>query len=553
MHHSQLVQTLRLLTPEELENVHLFVQSPLFNEANRFHDTVSLFLFLKDFFPDFDDPALEKMKAGALLFPERKNPKAELEKAMSHLFRVLRYFITVQTFALKGNKSPRTGRQSEASEDPVSFINGTRQQLALMRFYSERLFQKPFKQLPPKGKSRQAESSNYLQNLYDKLREELAGVQNLPAFGDYEFNDFLYLGLLLEQEKAHYDELQERDLANRNLLPAMEALDKFYLRMKLDMLCRLQHQASMSLPFEENSDDAERFAVNRRITSESMYSLRATPYIKDADIMAYMILLECLVESEPARSDATALLAQDKMVEAKHLLPRTRYTDLLVMLRSYWSRRYRATRNPDFLAQVFSLQYAQLEDILPDEPIPASHLHNMVATGLQLGRVEAVAHMLTAFQHRIVGASHPDVLRAIWQTMQLFADKQYAAAARSMPHYYAYGELEDMLLYAQAATLNVKICYETGELLDEGPFNMYRATAKRIERDKGLPPTVRAERLRFFKPVLALFKLQEKQKQHAGGYFKDELQEIAELIQANPVVEKEWLLAKLAALSARQV
>jgi hypothetical protein len=540
---SPLIQTLQLLSQEEFETLHLFVASPLFNEVNRYHDTISLFDYLRPFYPEFTHADLQKEIAGSKLFPERKNPKSEVEKAMSHLMRVVRQFITFQQFAVKGVRTPRSARE-EIYQNPISLLNFARQQLALMRFYSDRMHQKPLTQASNEGDTQEIQASeHYFLNLYEKLKKELGAVQDFSGFEEYERSDFFYFGFLLEQEKALFDSLEHKRDGNRNLLTAMESLDRYYLVTKLDMLIRIMHQMKMAIPFSKDSEEMNRFVTNRDITLQLVHSLAAENYLQSPVIVLYCTLLECLTNEDPDSADQAADRFYVLINEGRHLVPATTRQDFKVMLRSYWARRYRQTREMRFSEKVFLMQMEQLRDLSTEEPIPSSQMHNILATAIKLRKADEAEGILDAMQYRIVGTSNPEIVRNLWWAMLRYEQGRVSEARSVLPHYYVYGDLDDIIFYASAATLDVKICYDLDTLDEDQHNNMVRATSARIVRDKALTPEARQERERFFPLAMRLFKLKQKIRLKKGNHGKD-LDTIRHDIQEAPVVHKEWLLEK---------
>jgi hypothetical protein len=541
---SPLIQTLQLLSQEEFETLYLFVASPLFNEVNRYHDTVALFEYIRLHYPGFDHPDLAKDQAGIHLFPDRKNPKAELEKAMSHLMRVVRQFITFQHFAIRGSKKSRSNNREDNYTNPVSLLNFARQQLALMRFYSERLHQIPMSHAAKDGeKTEKQNTENFFLNLYDKLNKELGAVQDFSGFEGYEHGDYLYYNFLLEQEKALYDSLEQRRDGNRNLLHAIESLDQFYLVTKLDMLCKIMHQVKMAIPFSKDPEALDRLKANLKSTLHQVHSLAEESYLQSPIIVFYCTLLECLTHEDPLVADAAADRFYLLIKEGSTLIPAQNLQDYKVVLRSYWARRSRHTREPRFSEKVFMLQSEQLKEMHPEEVIPASQLHNILATAIKLNKPDEAESILNSLQFRIVGSANPEILRGIWWTMLRLAQSRFEEAATLLPHYYVYGQMDDIIFYSWAAILDIKIRYELDTLDDDVHSNMVRATSARIERDKTLTPDARRERELFFPMALKLYKLKQKIRLKKGNHTKD-LQGLHADIAVATVVHKEWLLEK---------
>lgn len=547
MHNSTLIQTLRLFTQAEIERLHLFVDSPIFNEANRFHDKKNLFEYLKPYFPAFEHDSLHKDIAAQELFRERKDKVLELRKAMSQLMRIVRRFIHFQYFAVKGSlTSASNASDEESTEDLTSFA---RQQLALMRFYSERLHQQPVSgqgrennKKAEKGKARR-HAENFFMNQYRKLKEALVKQTVFSHFDEYDFNDILYYRFLLEQEKVVFDSLSERRANDGNLLTAIESLDHFYLLTKLDMMIRLSHLEKMALPFPPDSEEYQRFNDNREITFLLLDALNRKNYLLTPDIQVYRALLQFLTLDDPTQADEAADLFGALLGEHAALITASRVSDFKIMLRSHWARRYRQTRDLLFVERIFDLQMDQLHQMRPNENIPASQLLNILLTSLKLRETAKAEQLLLDYEHRISGTKYPDICRMLWWAMVRFAQKRHAEAEKILPHYYVYGDFEDFQMHAIAMMLNVKICYELGSLEDEQGLNMMRATTKRVKEDKTMKPQDREAHLNFVKYAKEIFKLKEKKRLKKAD-ISSKLKALREEIAAANVIEKEWLLEK---------
>ncbi|MBV6440075.1 MAG: hypothetical protein DYG98_17970 [Haliscomenobacteraceae bacterium CHB4] len=555
MQNSTLLQTLRLFTQAEIERLHLFVDSPIFNEANRFHDKKNLFEYLKPHYPEFDTEVLKKEIVAQKLFGERKNSVLELEKAMSQLMRIVRQFIHFQYFAVKGSLTSSSDvREEESTGDLTSFA---RQQLALMRFYSERLHQHPnatynIAQEKTDTKTEKGKTprhvENFFLNQYRKLKEALARQSNFSQYDEYDFNDILYFRFLLEQEKALFDSLSDKRAGDDNLLVAIEELDKFYLLTKLDMMSRLSHQEKLALPYPPDSQEYQRLNYNREITLLLLDFLNQKNYMLTPGIQMYSALLHFLTLDDSSLADQAADLFDILLREYGHSITASRVSDFKIMLRAHWARRYRQTRDLRFVERIFNLQTDQLQNMKPHEFIPASHLLNIVLTSLKLLKLEKAEQILLEYEHRITGTNQPDICRALWWAMVRLAQKRYAEAAQTLPHYYVYGDFGDFQMYAIAMLVNVKICYELDTLEDEQGINMVRATTKRIKEDTTMKPHDREAHLHFAKYAREIFKLKMK-KRLKNADINGKLDALRTEIAAAHVIEKEWLLEKCGELA----
>jgi hypothetical protein len=558
MHESPLLRTLQLLTPEEFDMLEKFVASPIFNEANRFNDTVRLFEYLQGYYPDFADPALEKSVAGRVLYPTRGNPVNEVERTMTQLMHIVKQFINFRYSAVKGGRVVRSGRKSNITQDPVALLNFARQQLALMRFYSERLAQKPVDTPPAvpvasdgSGKKRRVKrAENFFQNLYQELEDVFQEQRQFDQFEEYEFSDFFYFRYLSAQEKAMYDSLSEWSAQDGfvNLLVASENLDRFYLLSKLDQMCKLVHLQQIAMPFAEDSDEYRRLMTNQKLTVKMTELLMQHDYdYNDPSIALYFTLLQLLTKKKPEKTDVLAVKFFQLLRRHRDLLPAKRFRDFNVIVRSYWARRYRQTRDRQFLEQLFQSHQEDLEQMRrKEEDIQSTHFQGILFNAIKLGHLDWAAAFLDEFSSKITATPEPDTVADVGRAMLLFAQSRYAEAARRLPHYFNYGATDDPNLYSLAATLDIRIRYELGTLLDEEGVNMKRATHKRIKENKNLHPERRAGILGFYEAAVQLFRQKEKMQLRGANLaaIRQEVERIAQTIEEKPVVDTEWLREK---------
>ncbi|MCS7035888.1 MAG: hypothetical protein NZM41_04415 [Saprospiraceae bacterium] len=556
---------MQLLTPDELEDLEKFVASPIFNEANRFHDTVRLFEYLRAHYPHFSAPELDKSVAGQALFPTRNQPENELERTMAQLMRIVKQFINFRYSAVRGGRAVRSGRKQNVLQGPVSLLNFARQQLALMRFYSERLLQKPadfprdiVSDPKTEGKKRRVKrAENFFRHLYDELKEALDTPKRFDDFEEYEFNDFYYFRYLAEQEKAIYESLHEWSAQGGfvNLLTATESLDRFYLLSKLDQMCRLLHLQQIAMPFAEDSSEYRRLMMNQTLTAKMVKLLIKHGYHEeDPSTELYFTLLQMLVKKKPEKTDLLAERFFQLLRQHADLVPVQRFRDFNVMVRSYWARRYRQTRERRFLEQIFLSHQEDLEQMRRNsEDIQSSHFQSILFNAIKLGHLDWAEAFLREFAPRITATPEPQLVADIGYAMLAFARGQYQQAAQHLPHYFLYGATDDPTLYSLAATLDVRIRYELGILFDEESTNMRRATHKRIKENKTLRPERRASILGFYNAAVQLFRQKEKLALRAATpeQIRREVERVWNDLDVNPVVDSEWLREKCRELLAK--
>ena len=567
MQDSTLIRTLQLLTPEEFDTLEQFVASPIFNEVHRFNDTVRLFDYIKTYYPDLQDPALDKKRTGEALYPKRGNPANEVERTMTQLLHIVRQFINFRYTAVKGGRVVRGGRKTSFLHDPVALLNFARQQLALMRFYSERLHVKPSDAAksgpekpgepadPETGKKKRAKrTENFFQNLYQEIEEVFDTQQQFQHFEEFEYSDFFYYRFLSEQEKTLYESVHEWSAQSGflSLLATSEKLDRFFLLAKLDQICKLLHLQQIAVPFDEATDEYRRLITNQTVTAKMVKLLTKNSYhADDPGIDIYFTLLKLLTKKKVEKTDAIADRFFDLLQQHQDQLPAKRFQDFHVIVRSYWARRYRQTRDRRFLERQFHSHQKDVELLAANnEKVQSSHFQNMLFNAIKLGQLEWAEALLTRLAGHIAGTPEPDMVADIGYAMLRFAQGRYEEAGRCLPHYIIYGGLDDVNLYLLAATLDLRIRYELDSLLDEESVNMKRATQKRIRENKTIRPQRKEGVLAFYEHVIHLFR-QKERLQLRGlncAAIRKELEKTAETLQIQPAVDSEWLQEKLAAL-----
>ncbi len=268
---SQLLHTLRLLEPEEIETLHLFVASPIFQERYHADDTLRFFEEVKRFYPEFQDNSLQRETIANSLFAGRKNPEFDVTRAMADLMRITRHFINFRYSAVQSGGARKNQNGTDGQPQAEQILNRARQQLALMRFYNERLHNRPArpaaatkkKKSAPGKKARQV--NNFFENLYIGLVKDLEEIQDFSGFEEQEFNEYLYFRYLVQQEKFLFDGLTNPGNGDQNLIVTMGELDSFYLYKKLHFLSSLINLEQHVDISEAHPEDYKRIIENKKL------------------------------------------------------------------------------------------------------------------------------------------------------------------------------------------------------------------------------------------------------------------------------------------------
>jgi hypothetical protein len=468
---------------------------------------------------------------------------------MAQLMAIVRSFVTFRYEMLRDAKKT----------DGTALLHEVLQKLALMRFYSERMNQNAPSSPPvsppisaERGrKSRKAE--NFFENLNNQARRELNLHTDFSEFEEHEFADYHQFKFMVEQEKAFYEEQSSERDGDKNLLAATEQLDTYYLMNKLDQMCRLIHYQRMWQLYEQGSAEHRRFLANRDTTLQIVQALRSNGFLQDPAVAMYCTLLDFLTQRDANTAETLSDELERLLGENPRALPTRRVQAMRVMVRGFWPARYRETKDRRFLEKIFLMQQAQLAHLKPKEMLPSTHFQNILVTALKLGETGWAEGFFEQFRDRISGLAdeaQKKLLLDIARAAVFFSRKDYGSAAQTLPHYLTYGALDDIYLYAVAATLDIRLRYEKDELDDEYAERMMHATSTRLRRDDTLPEHRRTERLRFFALAKELFKLKWQRKQNRKADLSAALAKLRSKLDAETVVDWEWLEEKYAELAA---
>lgn len=96
MVNSSLVETIQLLKPQEIADMHLWLESPLHNRGPHRAEIIKLFALLADLHPEFPPEHLTRERIYRLIFGDEVPVKGKLDKAMSELLQQIREFVVMQ-------------------------------------------------------------------------------------------------------------------------------------------------------------------------------------------------------------------------------------------------------------------------------------------------------------------------------------------------------------------------------------------------------------------------------------------------------------------------
>jgi RNase H-fold protein (predicted Holliday junction resolvase) len=226
------------------------------------------------------------------------------------------------------------------------------------------------------------------------------------------------------------------------------------------------------------------------------------------------------------------------------------------LLRSYWNRRYRHTKDREFMGRLHGMHREQLQRLPAGKNLPITHVTNMLNTALKLDKIVWAVQFLREYAGALNedpdtkaprGRPHPKYAVRIWWAMLYFIEEEHKKAADTMPEYSKYSDIEDIYFFTVAAATDVKIQYEL-DILDD---NLIRNALARLERNKDLPKERRDERLRFFRAARKLFNLKNRRDTRRNADISKELAALQQMLDKNTTVDWEWLEEKIRELEGK--
>ena len=181
--HEKLMLLLQQLTPNEINRLEQFLQSPYFNENQQI---LRLFYHLKNYYPTFDPQLLPSEQVFAIVFPHQTFKKATLNRLNSQLFKLVEKFL-VQEY-------------SNADKDKF--------QLQLLQIYQHLSLPKHF------------------ESTFQRLqKQQKKAIEKDVAYYERQF--------LMEKIRANFQSQRDDRTGDINLQAMTNALDLYYLLQKL--------------------------------------------------------------------------------------------------------------------------------------------------------------------------------------------------------------------------------------------------------------------------------------------------------------------------------
>lgn len=195
MHQSKLVELYRVLSPQEIKQLTLFLKSPYFNVNE---DNCKLFFFITSEFAKKEEAVLTKKAAFQFVFPRLRYNDAKIRRLMSNLMKDIERFLSIESF----------------KEEEVL------QRIRVANIYLSRSLPKHF---------------NSTFRLMEQAQEDAVLRDSAYYYKQY----------LIEEVRSNFLSHQRNRKIERNLQKVSDSLDVFYLAEKLRQSCKIVNFKSL--------------------------------------------------------------------------------------------------------------------------------------------------------------------------------------------------------------------------------------------------------------------------------------------------------------------
>lgn len=312
---------LKTFTAQEMRQMDEFVASPFFNKNPAVLD---LFRLLRDCYPDFDAPVIERRRLHEALFPDQEYDEQKLRYLLTDLTKLIEEYICYK-----------------AVEEEELF-----KYHLLLYSYRKRSLEKPFLSV-----LKQAEKT-----LEDWPRRDVS-----HAFYEY----------LIEEDKYKFSALQKEHLPETNLQKVVDNLDKYFILNKMRYSAEIINNRNV-------------VAINYRLFlyEEIMNHLRNNPLDHVPAAKVYYNVILTLTEPENKQHYLNLLELLD---EHQDIFSREELFDMYVYAKNFCIRKIN-NGHTEYMKELFVLYKIILENriIFRENYLSQWDYKNIVYLGLRL-------------------------------------------------------------------------------------------------------------------------------------------------------------------------
>ncbi len=357
--------------------------------------------------------------------------------------------------------------------------------------------------------------------------QSIQQLQQLQKKVEQREKDFYYTEYLINRRISEFSSLYNQRKEDLNLLKTHRSLDVFYLVAKLEFACWMLAQDSNHVPLK---------------VQESLQTLEALLPLIERDYEARIPIVALYAQLyRLLRQDRTAA-ARNKLRELLdahgHQLPFYQLISIEAIYRSYCVRAYNLSEgiSIDYLFQLYR-QHLERGYLFRRGGLQPGIIKNLVTFGLKVGDFEWVRQFLDDYRGRIVGTQYPDEVYYYNLANYHFARGHYDRVLDTLEWY-----SEDNYYKIAIKRLELKVYYEQFSPILESKMDAFKVYIFRLSK-KALPIVHREGNNHFINFLRQICN-------SGTRYNTKKIESIrGKMAATKALVEREWLLEKLAALS----
>jgi hypothetical protein len=366
-------------------------------------------------------------------------------------------------------------------------------------------------------------------SLEERFWQTMQAIAKTQAESVQRDPNYFWLQFEIEEELASFRSLFLSHEEDFNLSAVHHKLDTFYTVLKLEHLCINLLERKISKPS----------AAPNPILAEAILSLPMDDELLSEPLTQAFRLAYDLLESPKDEEKLKKL--ESLLREHRAVFPEGKFYNLQTFYRSFWGSLYQS-QGLDYSRRLFELYRQQFEEgfLYLEGQLHSPAYRVLVYLGLRHKAFDWVKNLLDTHPPELIsGTRYPQEFHRLNYGEYHFARGEYDEANR-MLNFLAFESANYSL---QVDVLLIKIYYETHDQLLEPRM---RAFEQRVRRTR-IPQNNKDQYYNFIKKLDKFVKY---------GWQKNspKLQKLAEEIRTTPaIIEREWLLEKLGAITERAV
>ncbi len=362
---------------------------------------------------------------------------------------------------------------------------------------------------------------SFRQRKLDKVfQKTLSDLEESRGTADQRTDSFFRNEYLIEQEKYSFM-ADKQPASSLNLQAVANALDKTFIIEKLKLSCRMIfHQALYNSSYEISlMDPILQFIEEKEL-------------VKEPAIGVYYYILKAITEQQGDRRYFEQL--RSLVRNSIRVFPPSELREVYLMGINYCIKKINAAEEA-YKRETFEWYKQGLESkiLLENNQVTRHTYFNAVAAGLLVKEFNWVDRFITQYKP-LLAEELRENLSHFCRSKLLFEKKDYKSAMRLL----AQVEYDDILINLNAKSMLLKMLYEQDEL--DALDSLLESVRTYIQRKKviGYHKNIYSNLVKYTRKLVRV-----------NPYSQDQKEKLKqEILTANPLAERQWLLEQLANL-----